>query len=117
MKKSTRWLGRLAASLILVMSILVFGSATDTGSVLLFALAALGLGGAVLFIFGLERPTHRLARGARALGWMMMLGFSLIPTSFLLLPALVVLLAFPAVLTAGVIPGTATSAFPARRPS
>jgi len=108
--------GSVAASLILVLGVLVFTSAVETGSLLLFALSALGLVGAVVFILGVERPTHPLARGARALGWTMMLGMSLVPTSLLFLPALVVLLAFPSVLGARLTPGPGTEGSAFRAP-
>jgi hypothetical protein len=95
-----RWLGRVAASLILVLGVLVFISAVETGSLLLFGLSALGVVGALGFAFGFERPTHPKATPARAVGWVMMLGFSLVPTSLLFLPLLVVLLALPCVTAA-----------------
>jgi hypothetical protein len=98
------WLGRVAASLILVLGGLVFTSAVETGSLLLFALSATGLGGALLFIFGIERPTHRLAGVARLVGWVSMFVFTLVPTSLLFLPLLVVLLALPAVFEARLSP-------------
>jgi hypothetical protein len=91
------WLRRVAASLILVLGVLVFSSAVETGSVLLFALSADGVVGALLLIFGIERPAHPLSRWARPIGWAMMFAFSLVPTSLLFAPALVVLLALPTV--------------------
>jgi hypothetical protein len=98
------WLGRVAASLILVLGGLVFTSAVETGSLLLFALSATGLGGALLFIFGIERPAHRLAGVARLVGWVSMFAFTLVPTSLLFVPAVVVLLALPAVFAARLSP-------------
>jgi hypothetical protein len=113
------WLGRVAAAMVLVLGALVFTSAVETGSKLLFGLSALGIAGALLLVFGLERPTHPLARRARMAGWAMMLGFTLVPTSLLFLPALVVLLAFPAAFAARLTPrpGTGASASPAPGPS
>ena len=91
------WLGRVAAGLTLVLGVLVFSSAVETGSVLLFALSADGVLGALLLILGIERPAHPLSRWARSIGWAMMFAFSLVPTSLLFVPALVVLLALPTV--------------------
>jgi hypothetical protein len=113
------WLGRVAASLILVLGALVFTSAVETGSVLLFALAGDGILGGLLLIFGIERPAHPLSRFARPIGWGMMFAFTLVPTSLLFLPALVVLLASPAVRSDAVSPRpeTGASAFPDPGPS
>ena len=58
----------------------------------------------LLFIFGIERPTHRLAGVARLVGWVSMFVFTLVPTSLLFLPLLVVLLALPAVFEARLSP-------------
>lgn len=112
-----RWLGRVAGSLILVLGVLVFTSAVETGSFLLFALSALGIVGALAFVFGIERPTHPWAARARPVGWGMMLGFSLVPTSLLFLPLLVVLLALPCVRAADITPGTEASAYRAPDPT
>jgi hypothetical protein len=89
------WLGRVAASLILVLGVLVFTSAIETASLLLFGLSALGVVGALVFVLGIERSTHPWAARARSIGWGMMAGFSLVPTSLLFVPLLVVLLALP----------------------
>jgi hypothetical protein len=91
------WLGRVAASLVLVLGALVFTSALETGSVLLFALAGDGILGALLLIFGIERPAYPLSRFARLIGWAMMFAFTLVPTSLLFIPTLIVLFAIPTV--------------------
>jgi hypothetical protein len=104
------WPGRVAASLVLLLGVLVFTSAIETTSPLLFALAALAIGGASLFIFGIERPTHPFAPWARALGWVMMAGFSLVPTSLLFVPFVVVLVALPCVSPARLTPRPGTGA-------
>ncbi len=114
-----RWLGRLAAGLVLVLAVLVTISAFETGSAWLFLLSADGFGGALLLASGVERPDHPLARRARTIGWAMMLAFTLVPTSLLFLPALVVLLALPAALGDGVTrrPGTGATGSLAAGPS
>jgi hypothetical protein len=117
MSSAARWLGRVAASLILVLSALVFSSAVETGSALLSLLAADGVLGALLLIFGIERSGHPLAASARPVGWGLMFAFTLVPTSLLFLPALVVLLALPAVLGTRVRRGTGASASRAPGPS
>lgn len=99
------WAARVAAGLVLVLGALVFASGWETGSALLFLLAADGVAGSLLLIFGIERPGHHLARSARWIGWAMMLAFTLVPTSLLFLPALVVLTALPAVWAPGVVAG------------
>jgi hypothetical protein len=93
---TTTRLGRFAASSILVLGALVVSSAIETGSLLLWGLAAAGLVGASLFVFGIERPAHPAARWARPAGWGLMLAFALVPSSLHLIPAAVVLLALPA---------------------
>jgi hypothetical protein len=91
------WVARLVTSLFLLLGALVFTSFTETNSLLLLAMAVLGIGGALVFAFGIERPQHPAARRARQVGWAMMAVFSLVPTSLLFVPFLVVLLALPAV--------------------
>lgn len=109
----------MAASLVLVLGLLVLTSAIEAGSGLIYAIATLGIGGALLFTFGIERPSHPIASWARPLGWVAMFAFSLVPTSLLFLPALIVLLALPAVFAARLTrrPGTGASASPAPGPS
>jgi hypothetical protein len=113
------WLGRFAASLLLVLGALVVSSAVETRSVLLSLLAADGLLGAGLLIFGIERPAHPFAASARRIGWAMMLAFSLVPTSLLFVPLAVVLLALPSVVAPDVSRrrGTGASGSPAPGPS
>lgn len=80
----------------LILGSLVFVTFLETGSVLALVLAALGVGGALTYLFGLERSSHPLSRRAQLVGWLMMATFSLIPTSLLFLPLVVVLSALPA---------------------
>ena len=91
------WVARLVASFFLLLGALVFSTFLDTGSVVWLAISILGFGGALVFMFGIERPQHPLARRARQAGWAMMAAFSLLPTSLLFVPLLVALLALPAV--------------------
>lgn len=102
-----RWAARVAVALVLVLGCLVFWSAVETGHGWLFAVALTGLGGAVLFAVGIERPDRRSGHALRPVGWFMMFGFSLVPTSFLFLPAIVVLCAAPIAFGWGVDPRTA----------
>jgi hypothetical protein len=94
------WIARFVASLFLLLGVLVFSSFLETGFLFYLAMSVLGVGGAAIFVFGIERPRHPLARRARQVGWAMMAAFSLIPTSLLFLPFLAVLLALPAVIRA-----------------
>jgi hypothetical protein len=90
------WVARLVAAFFLLLGALALSSSFESGStILLFGMAALGLGGGLIYIFGLERPEHRLSRWARPLGWLMMTGSSLFPTSLLFVPLVVVLFALP----------------------
>ena len=102
-----RWTARLAVALVLVLGSLVFWSAVETGHGWLYAMALTGLGGAMLFAAGVERPGTASSRVLRPVGWAMMLGFTLVPTSFLFLPAVVVLCAAPTAFGWGVDPRTA----------
>ena len=90
-----RWTARLAVAVVLVLGCLVSWSAVETGHGWLYAMAATGIGGALLFGVGVERPDMASGRLLRPVGWSMMLGFTLVPTSFLFLPAVVVLCAAP----------------------
>ena len=106
---ATRWTARLAVALVLVLGCLVFLSALETGHGWLYAMATTGIGGALLFGAGVERPGIAPARVLRAVGWAMMLGFTLVPTSFLFLPAVVVLCVAPTAFGWGVEPPGAPS--------
>ena len=88
------WTGRVVACFILIFGALVFVTFTETGLVRDLVYAVLGLGGALLFIVGLElsRPSSRWVQFA---GWLMMTGFSLVPTSLLFIPMVAVLAALP----------------------
>ena len=90
-----QWVGRVVASFFLFLGSLVFVTFLDTGSLVWLALSLVGVAGALIYLFGLERSSHPLARWARVVGWSMMAGFSLIPTSLLLGPMFLVLLALP----------------------
>jgi hypothetical protein len=76
---------------------LVFVTFLETGSVLNLALALLGFGGALTYLFGLERSSHPPSRWAQLVGWLMMAAASLVPSNILFVPAGLVLLALPAV--------------------
>lgn len=112
------WPGRAAASLVLVLGVLALASGIETGSLLIYGIAAVGIVGALLFLFGIERPSHPVAPWARALGWGSMAAFTLVPTSLLFVPFVVVLVAFPAVFAGRLSPrpGTGASASPAAGP-
>jgi hypothetical protein len=90
------WTGRLVACFILILGALVFVTFLETGELLWLAFAIMGLGGALLFIVGLERSSHPRSRWIQLVGWLMMAAFCLIPTSLLFLPMVVVLSALPA---------------------
>ena len=89
-----KWTGRVVACLILILGALVFVTFTETGLVRDLAYAVLGVVGALVFIVGLEgsRPSSRWVQLA---GWLMMAGFSLIPTSLLFIPSVAVIAALP----------------------
>jgi hypothetical protein len=89
------WTGRVVACFILILGALVFVTFLETGLLRDLTYAALGVGGALLFIVGVERSSRPSFRWVQLLGWLMMAGFSLIPTSLLFLPMVVVLAALP----------------------
>jgi hypothetical protein len=105
--RAARWTARIAVALTLVLGCLVFWSAVETGHGWLYAMAATGIGGALLFSVGVERPGPASGRVLRPMGWLMMFGFSLVPTSLLFLPAVVVLCAAPVAFGWGVDPRNA----------
>jgi hypothetical protein len=90
------WSGRLVACFILILGALVFVTFLETGELLWLAFATMGVGGALLFIVGLEHSSHPRSRRIQLVGWLMMAAFCLIPTSLLFLPMVVVLSALPA---------------------
>jgi hypothetical protein len=85
----------MIACFILILGALVFGTFLETGLLRDLIYAVLGAGGALLFIIGVERWSRPSFRWVQLVGWLMMAGFSLIPTS-LFLPVVVVLAALPA---------------------
>jgi hypothetical protein len=117
MPPARRWLGRAAACLVLVLGVLALEVAIEAASAALYGIAALGLGSALAFIFGIERPSHGLSAWARPLGWAGMLVFSLFPAALLFVPSVIVLLALPAAFAGRLTRGTGASASPAPGPS
>ena len=93
-----QWTGRGVICVFLILGSLVFVTFLDTGSPVWLALALTGVGGALLYIVGLERTTHPSSRWIQLAGWFMMAAFSLIPTSLLFIPLVLVLFALPALL-------------------
>lgn len=90
------WTGRLVACFFLILGSLVFVTFLETGELLWLALSVAGVGGAFLFIVGLERSRYPGSRWIQLAGWALMAMFSLIPTSLLFIPLVVVLSALPA---------------------
>jgi chromate transport protein ChrA len=88
------WTGRVVACLILILGSLVFSTFLDTGLVRDLIFAVTGVGGALLFIVGLERSSPSF-RWVQLAGWLMMAAFSLIPPSLLFVPMVAVLAALP----------------------
>ena len=76
----------------------MFVTFLETGEWWTLGIAAAALGGALLLIFGLERPNHAAAAWARPVGWFLMGVASTVPTSFFFVPFLFTLFALPAVL-------------------
>jgi len=89
------WTGRVVACFILILGSLVFVTFLETGLPRDFVFAALGVGGAILFIVGVERSSRPSFLWVQLTGWLMMAAFSLLPTSLLFLPMVVVLSAMP----------------------
>jgi chromate transport protein ChrA len=88
------WTGRVVACFILIIGSLVFVTFTETGLVRDLVYAVLGVGGALLFIVGLER-SRPSSRWVHLAGWLMMAGFSTLPSSLLFIPMVAVLAALP----------------------
>jgi hypothetical protein len=92
------WTGRVVACFFLILGSLVFVTFLETGKLVWLALSVDGVGGALLYIVGVERSRRPSSRWVQLVGWLMMATFSLIPTSLLFLPLVVVLCALPALL-------------------
>ena len=93
------WAGRAVACVFAYLGIMVFRTFLETGSSEWRTVAVAGVCGAVLYIVGLEGARHRGSRWVQLAGWLMMAPLSLIPSSLLYLPAILVLFALPALLT------------------
>lgn len=91
-----QWVGRAVACFFLILGSLVFVTFLETVELLWLVFAVMGVGGALLYIVGLERSSHSRSRWIQLAGWLMMACFSLIPTSLLFIPMLLALLALPA---------------------
>jgi hypothetical protein len=88
----------VAACFFLIFGALVFVTFLETGEWWTLGIAAASLGGALLLIFGLERPYRPAASWARPVGLFLMGVASTVPTSFFFIPFLFALFALPAVL-------------------
>ena len=88
------WTGRVVACFILIIGSLVFVTFLETRLVRDLVYGVLGVGGALLFIAGLESSSPAF-RWVQLAGWLLMAGFSLIPTSLLFVPMVAVLAALP----------------------
>jgi hypothetical protein len=92
------WTARLVACFFLIIGALVFVTFLETDEWWTLGFAVAAFGGALLFIFGLERPDHPAARWARPAGWFLMAVASTVPSSLLFIPFFLALLALPALL-------------------
>jgi hypothetical protein len=92
------WIARVAACFFLIIGALVFVTFLETGEWWTLGIAAAALGGALLLIFGLERPDHPVAPWARPIGWFLMGVAAAVPSSLFFIPFLFALFALPAVL-------------------
>jgi hypothetical protein len=92
------WTGRVVACVFLILGSLVFVTFLETDEWWTLGFAVAAFGGALLFIFGLERPDHPAARWARPAGWFLMAVASTVPSSLLFIPFFLALLALPALL-------------------
>jgi hypothetical protein len=90
------WTGRVAASFFLLFGALVFVTFIQTGELWALGISLAAIGGALLFIFGLERPDHSFSSWARPLGWSLMAEASLVPSSLVFISVGLALLALPA---------------------
>jgi hypothetical protein len=91
-----QWVGRVVACFFLILGSLVFVTFLETERLFALVFAVMGVGGALLYIVGLERGGRPSSRWVQLVGWLLMAGFSAIPTSLLFIPMIVVLLAVPA---------------------
>jgi hypothetical protein len=89
------WTGRLVACFVLILGALVFVTFLETLEPLWLVLSVVGVGGAILYVVGLERSSHPGSRWVQLAGWLVMAAFSLLPTSLLFFPMVVVLSALP----------------------
>lgn len=92
------WTGRAVACFFLILGSLVFVTFLETGTLWTLGFAIAAIGGALLYIFGLERPAHPAARWARPVGWSSMAVACLLPSSLLFIPLALAMLALPSVL-------------------
>jgi hypothetical protein len=91
------WTGRAAASFFLIFGALVFVTFIETGELWSLGISLAALGGALLFIVGLERPGNSFSSWARPIGWSMMAVASIVPASLVFISMALALLALPAV--------------------
>lgn len=94
------WIGRVVAGGSIYIGLVALFAAGEVGSdqiVMQVSVGLLGFVGGLLFLFGLERPAHRLSRPARPVGWVMMAGFAMFPGMVWFLLAPWVVAALPAV--------------------
>jgi hypothetical protein len=92
------WIARVVASFFLIIRALLSVTFLENGERWTLWIAVAALGGALLFIFGLERPHHPAARWARPVGWPLMALASTVPSNLFFVPFFFVLFALPAVL-------------------
>jgi hypothetical protein len=90
------WVGRVVASFFLIFWALVFVTFIETRELWALGISLAAIGGALLFIFGLERPDHSFSSWARPIGWSMMAVASLVPSSLVFISVGLALLALPA---------------------
>ena len=88
----------MSASFFLIIGALVFVTFLETGEWWTLVVAVAALGGALILIFGLERPHRPAAHRARPVGWFLMGVASTVPSSLFAIRFLFVVLALPAVL-------------------
>jgi hypothetical protein len=91
------WIGRFVGLVFILFGLLAMGSFLDTSELWIAGLAILDVLGALAYLFSLERPSHPFSRWGRLVGWLGMAAFSLVPTSLLFVPELLVVLALPGV--------------------
>jgi len=92
------WTARGAACFFLIIGTLVFVTFLETGEWWTLGIAAAAFGGALLLIFGLERPDHPAAPWARPVGWFLIGVASTVPSGLFFVPFFFALAALPAML-------------------